>query len=396
MGSINPDRKMPEYKSAIVVAASIALVFSSVPAGGVGTAVSSRDKSSATLEARLDAAETDFKNGKVSEAIEQASKLIDVTDDSIFKSDLVAQKAKADLAIFQLKAGHPDVSAALIRQLLLNLQLDGQADPKFALDPAQVHAGAPAIMKEYYSQIIDRLYEPATTRDTINALIDNTFPKDYSKQLKAYCAHLKEALEQLETFRSTADSEELHYGDPLFSLADDGSVDDSDAHLSVANLEKMGKKMDELAQQGQDLPVGDLRAVHGLYTLTLLANSAKHYDLAENFAQLCVKHANAIAEHALLVDASQIAQAYSLLKQGKTQEFKSMRDDVLKRLDDQERMLICLARFTQLSGDKSGAADIYKRALDLRARRGPKSPPDWMDSYNELLKQLSDAQKLRP
>src|SRR4051794_29923982 len=96
------------------------LAFSSVCALGAQTVGTEQDRSSEALQARLDNAESNYKNGKIDLAIEQATSLIDVTESSFFESDRVARDAKADLAVFQLKAGNSDQTAKLVRELLLN------------------------------------------------------------------------------------------------------------------------------------------------------------------------------------------------------------------------------------------------------------------------------------
>ena len=89
-----------------------------------------------------------------------------------------------------------------------------------------------------------------------------------------------------------------------------------------------------------------------------------------------------------IVPQVRVALAYALLKQGKNQEFKALKDELLEDIGDRERLLVALARFTEISGDDAGAAATYKRALDNRTKRGNTQPPEWMDSYNTLLKKL--------
>src|SRR5262245_38295314 len=75
------------------------------------------DTSPSALKEKLNHAEQAFKDGNVAAAIEEANALTNVVDSSIFKSDGNAREAKADVAIFQIKAGNADVSAKLIREL---------------------------------------------------------------------------------------------------------------------------------------------------------------------------------------------------------------------------------------------------------------------------------------
>jgi len=109
------------------------------------------------------------------------------------------------------------------------------------------------------------------------------------------------------------------------------------------------------------------------------------------FAQHGVGHFKAIADNLPLVEQLQIVLAYSLLRQGKTEAFNSLRDDLLKRIGDQEPLLVTLARVTQFSGDNSGAASILTRSLDNRTKKGIRSPPEWMDNYNQLLVKLGSG-----
>jgi hypothetical protein len=44
----------------------------------------------------------------------------------------------------------------------------------------------------------------------------------------------------------------------------------------------------------------------------------------------------------------QVASAYAMLKQGKADEFKFLRDTLAKNPDNNERMLATLARFNEL------------------------------------------------
>src|SRR5579885_3264252 len=189
-----------------------------------GAARQEDNRNSTVLQARLDEAENNFKNGKLKEAIDQSTSLLDVSDSSFFHSDRIAQEAKADLAVFQFKAGRAELSAQLIAELLVRLQLDLHMDPRFDTEAPEVLASAPAILKEWFSKTLKRLHEDSPENKLIFAsLINNTYPKDYKTQLSAYCKRLQHELDLLASFRSTADSEELKYIDPINLIGDDAS-----------------------------------------------------------------------------------------------------------------------------------------------------------------------------
>jgi hypothetical protein len=390
MSQITPlARRMPRYKHfTLTFTTALALALSSAAAIGATMPTTEQDRSPAALQSRLDQAESSFRSGNLQQSIDQARSLLNVNDSSFFQSDEIAQQAKGDLGVFQLKAGNADQTAKLVRELSMAFQIELQMDPKYQTDPVQVLAGAPAILKDYFSKVIDRLHETSDTKLKIESIIDNTYPKNYAAQLKTFFSRQQTALKQLAPLDSIANSEELRYIDQQTPLTEGDADNASNPQLSTANLEKIARTLDALATQAQQLPVGDLQAAHGLYTLALLANSAQHYPQAETFARQALAHTMAMAGRVGMVDYTQFALAYSLLKQGKTEAFKSLINDLLQQAGDHEPTLVSLARLTQFSGDKSGAADIYKRALDNRAHKRMTSPPDWMDNYNQLLKEL--------
>lgn len=370
------------------LATGLVLALSSAPAFSAVSPSTTQDRSPDALQARLVEAETNYKTGKVDDAINQAKSLVDVTDSSFLESDKVAREAKADLAVFQLKAGHPDQTAMLMRELLVNLQLELPMDPRYATNAATVLAESPQTLKDYFGSVTKRLNESADTKAIIVSIIDNTVPKDYSAQLKSYCKRLQATNDQLQAFQTIADGEELKYGDSLSSLDAADADSASDPKLSASTLDELGKTLDALATQAQQMPVGDVRAALGLYRVALLANSAQRYKQGETFAQQSIDHVRAVADRLPSIPQVRVALAYALLKQDKKPEFNALKDDLLKCKDDEERLLVTLARFTEASGDDAGAAAIYKRALDNRTKRGTTQPPEWMDSYNTLLKKL--------
>jgi hypothetical protein len=381
---------MTDYKPKVAsVAMGLALALSASPMTHADSGAEEVDRSPSALQARLEQAENSFKSGKLAEAVEQASSLSKLTDSSAFQSDTIAQAAAADLAVFQFKAGHPEETARLMRQLLLKLQLELPMDPKFATAPAQVLATAPAMLKEQFAKVIARLGEKSDTGTIIDLIIDNAAPKNYAAQLKTYCARIEAVMKELEPLRSIADAEQLKYGDPLTTLENDAKEMESDPKTSAANLSKIGTNLDALATQAQQMPVGDGRPALGLYTLALVANSAGRYEQAAKFAELAEQHINAVMDDSPMLKQIHVATGYALLKQGKTDEFKALKDVLAKSPDNNERMLVTLARFTEKSGDDAGAAAIYKRVLEKRGDSSNQPPPEWMHDYNELLKRLS-------
>lgn len=358
------------------------------------------NNSQATLQERLDEAENNYRSGKFDLAFTQLSSLVNDTDRNHLAFEEESRAAKADLALYQLKAGQPDQTAKLMRELLLSIQTELPMDPRFSTNPAQVFGETPGKLKDYFSKVLKRLEEKGDFQQILDSIIDNTVPHNYSTQLTTYCKHLKEACEQLTDLQSVADGEELKYGDPLSSL-DHQSVSpdkltNSDKLDNLDKLDKLGSTLNDLATQAQYMPVSDLRAPLALYRLALVENSAARYKQAETFAQQSINHIKAITDNLPAVAQIRVALAYALLKQGKTDEFKALRDDLLKSLADpipgnstQERVAVSLARFTELTGDDRGAVSIYKRILDSHARNGNSQKPEWLDTYNELLKKLN-------
>jgi FKBP-type peptidyl-prolyl cis-trans isomerase len=376
-------------KLQIALSACIALGVFSVSCTGVKAADADPDTSQSALQARLAEVEKNYKAGKIDAAIDGASSLIDVTDNSFLMSDLVAREAKADLAVFRLKAGRPDETARLMRELLLRMQLELPILPSFSTNSAKLFADSPSELKDYFGKVIARLGEKPETKAIIDSIIDNTVPKDYVKQLSAYCKDVQTELDQLTDLKTIADCEELKYGDGLSSIDDEDQENKSNPKLSAESLDKLGKTFDSLATQAQQLPVGDARAALALYRVALLANSAQRFSQAETFAKQSLLHINALTSDLSGINQVRVALAYALLKQGKVDEFKSIKDDLLKTSYDQDRLLFTLARFTASSADEAGVLTIYKRALANREKRGDKQKPEWIECYNELVKKTS-------
>jgi len=271
---------------------------------------------------------------------------------------------------------------------LVSMQMELPMDPRYSTDSAKVLAEAPHLLKESFHKLLDEKHETNETKQIIDSLVDNTVPKDYDAQLKSYDKNLQLALAQLRTVQSTAETEALKYEDPLRSLeAEKENL--AGTEMSATKLSKLGKTLDSLATQARFLPVGDVRAAVGLYSLTLVANGMGQFRDAETFAQQSINHVNAMADNMPVVPRIQIALAYALAKQGKNDEFKTLRDTMLKTAGDQESTLVTLARLTENTADYPGAVAIYKQALDIRTKHGTTRPPEWMDSYNELLKRIS-------
>ncbi len=303
-------------------------------------------------------------------------------------SEQSSRDARAELAISKLNDGHADESAGIIRQLLLNLQLELLMDPGYSANPAELYAKSPQILKDYFNTIIARRNESANTKDIIKSLINNTVPKDYSAQLKTYCKRVQSAIQQIDEFKSTADTEELKYGDPLTTLREDDTQQNPDTTVSAAILEKLGSTLNDLATQAQQMPVGDARAAIGLYKLALVANSAQRYPLAETFAQQSIAHTKALTDEIASLPQTQVVLAYALLKQGKNEEFDALKEKLLKQIGEQDRLLITMARFCELKHDDNAALQIYEMALDHRAKQRNVQKPEWQDSYNALLERI--------
>lgn len=348
---------------------------------------SSDDRSPDALQAKLEEAEKSYKAGKVDAAIKQATELIDLKDSSVFESDSVARDAKADLVLFQLKSGNADQSAKLISELLIRLQLELPMDPKYATNAADVIAESITTLKTYFGGVVKRLNEKDETRQIIDSLIDNTIPKDYRAQLKTYCARMDAIDAEMRDLQSVADAEGLRYGDSLSSLDEPYPENKSDPKLSADRLEKLDKSLVELATQARQLPIGDVRAGLDLCKLALVANSAQRYWQAELFAQQAISQIKSISNQTSGLTDVKLALAYALLKQGKMQEFNTVKDEVLKECgDNRERQLVTMARFSEATGDNAGAVAIYKRILNNRKKQGNAQVPDWMDAYNNLVK----------
>lgn len=337
----------------------------------IRAAVAENNDGPTELQTKLTAAENDFKAGKIESAIDQATALTTIHDGSFFKSDQVVREAKAYLAVFKLKAGHPDEAARLIREILISLQLEFPADAKFSTNAAELFAGAPQTLKTYFAEVIRRLGENTDTQQIINSLIDNTVPRNYAKRLQAFGKHLQPALAQLDNLKETTDGEELRYGDPLTSIDCIKSDKTTNPALTEKSLNELARTLDALANEAQQMPVGDARATVGVYKLALAANSAGHYLQAETFATQAIQHIDALASDMPIHIQAKLVLAYALLKQGKMAEFKTVRDELLKVADrnKQERLLISLARFTEASGDEAFAAAIYKRTSGTGANK---------------------------
>jgi hypothetical protein len=338
----------------------------------------------------LNKAELDFKGGKVDAAIAAANRILAQSDDKKLSLDWIAPNVKTDLAVFQLKAGHADESARLIREVLLQMQMQFIMDPRFSKNPAEVYADSPRVLKESFNTVLVKLGEGADTKAIIDSLIDNTVPKNYSAQLQTYCSQVQESLKALDDIKTIIDSEELKYGDPLSSINDVYEENKSDPRLSETSLNKLGDTLDKLATEAQQMPVGDARPAVALSKLALAANSVERYQQAEAFSKKSIAHAKALTEGISGLSDFQLTLAFSLLKQNKIDEFKALRDQLLKSYDGRERLLIALARFTEATGDGAGALSIYNIALDNRKKNGNTQKPEWFESYSALLKNEGD------
>ncbi|MBC7996620.1 MAG: hypothetical protein IAF58_01680, partial [Leptolyngbya sp.] len=246
------------------------------------------------LQVQLDEAEINFKAGKIETAITQATSLMNVRDSSFLKSDRASRNAKGDLAVFQLKAGHPDQTALLIRELLISLQLELPMHGQFSQNSAQIFAESTKQLKVFFDSVIRRLEDQSDTKQIIYSIIDNTVPKDYEQQLNAYSKRLQKALARLQELEPFSDREELKYGDPLTPL-NTNPENKSDPNLRETSLERLGISFNQLAKDAQQMPVGDARAALGLSKLALAANSAEHYTLGEKFARQSIQHFDSVA-----------------------------------------------------------------------------------------------------
>lgn len=306
------------------------------------------------------------------------------------ESERVSPNTMAAETISQLNAGHPDESARIIRVMLLNLQLALPMDPAFSKNSAELYAKSPQTLKEFFYKALEKENANADTKDIIDSLINNTVPKDYSKQLEKYCARMDSALKQLEAFKSTADEEQLKYGDPLTSLQDSNERKSQESggvtsDVNITAVEKLAKTLHELATEAQQMPVGDARSALGLYGLALVANSMKQYQLAETYANQSISHLKALTEEIAGLPDVQIALAYALLKQEKLNEFAAIKDEILKQAGERERLLITLARFCEIKHDDSEALRIYKIAMDNRVKQNNSQKPEWQNDYDALL-----------
>lgn len=347
------------------------------------------DRSPDVLKAKLDEAEKSFKDGRVDDAVKQATALLGVKDSSFFQSDAVAREAKADLVVFQLKAGNADRSASLISELLRSLQLELPMDPRYASNTADVLAESIQTLKSYFAGVVNRLNEKDETKQIIDSLIDNSVPKDYREQLKTYCARMDAIGHELADFKTVADTEELSYGDSLTDLGDPIVENKSDPKLSADKLEKLDKALLELSDQARQLPIADARASLEIYRLALVANSAQRYWQAELFAQQALSRLKALSNGASGFPDVKIALGYALVKQGKKKEFNDLKDELLKNFDNRERVLVSLARLCEANGENSEAVSVYNRILESRKEQRNSQVPEWMDKYNSLLKSLA-------
>lgn len=383
---------MLDKRNKLAAALALLLVIANVSpiiATPIAPVAEGKDAVQSTPKEQLQAAEQNYRDNKIDDAVTQATHLIETLNKTRGQNEQLERDATADLVLFQLKAGHPDESARLLRMLLLDLQLELPMDPSYATNQAELYSQSPKMLKDYFGKEIERLNESAATHAIIDSLIDNTVPKDYLTQLKSYFARLNAALNTLEPLQSVADGEALKYGDPLQSLTEDRNSANVDSTLNVARLEKLGEQIESAATEAQQMPVGDARAALGLYQLALIANSAQFYPVAEKFARDSISHMQALTDNIAGYQDVQIALAYALLKQeGKTADFKALRDDIVKTTDGRERMLVSMARFTEATNDGESALALYKQALDNRAKMGTSQAPEWIDDYNSLVKKL--------
>ncbi len=341
----------------------------------------------------LQDAEKNFKSGKVGVAVSTAKELLRSLESNessqpsngLQDTSGMLQKVKSDLVVFFVKAGDPSESARIIRELLLELQLASPMMPEFSTSPADVFSKCLPLLKESFGPVLQRLGEGDDTKAILGSLIDNTVPKDYSKRLKVYCAHVQDALKTLDELRTITDGEELKYGDPLRTLEIDSEVT-SNPLLSKDRLAGIGATLDQLATEAQQLPVGDARPALGLYRVALAANSAGRYEQAESFAQKSLDHIKALADKTSGALDVKLALAFSCMNQSKMTEFKDLKNEILKDYGGRERLLVALARFTKATGDGAGALGIYEIAMQARSKNGNTQKPEWFDDYSELQK----------
>lgn len=362
------------------------ICFSSSFCFAIASPTTASDTEEPSPLAVLKAAEQDYREKKIDAALEKAR---GVLRSSYLNPEWVYQNANADLAVFNIKAGHADESARLIRELLLQFQMASPMDPKYAESPADAYFDSVRATKAFFDEILKRLGEGDDTKAIVNSLVDNTVPKNYSQRLKDYCNQVQEALKPLDDIKTIIDSEELKYGDPLSSL-EVFEENKTDPRLSKTTLDKVGGRLDELATEAQQMPVGDARPALALKRVALAANSAGRYDQAESFALKSLAHIKALADEVSGLADVRIALACSYVKQGKIAEFKTLKDELLKNHDGRERLLITLARFSEATGDGAGALVIYKIAMDKRKKNGNEQKPEWFEDYDALLKKESE------
>lgn len=306
---------------------------------------------------------------------------------SALESERVSPQAKVAETISQLKAGHPDESARLIRELLMESQLALPMDPSFSNSSADLYVKSPQMLKDFFFKILEKDNASLDTKTIIESLINNTIARDYSTRVKAYCSRLDKTLKQLEEFRADADSEALKYGDSLTSLIDDSGTSNGEigSNVNTTAIEKLAKTLHELATEAQQIPVGDARPALGLYRLALVENSLKNYAKAESYADQSLLHIKSLTDDNAGMNDVQVARAYALLKQHKLDEFSSAKEEILKHSVDRERLLITMARFCELNHDDAEALRIYKIAIDNRVKQNNSQKPEWQNDYDALL-----------
>jgi len=356
-----------------------------------GTASGEVDLAPSALKARLQKAENDFRSGNLTSAIAEASVLQNTVNRTDYRSVRFAGEVKQDLAVFQLKAGHPDETAKLMRELLLSLQLEIAEHPNFESEADYFLVWATEALKNDFSEVLDRLGEKPDTKMIVNSIIENTYPKDYASQLKAYCKRVRSVMAQLEPLQSIANNEQDKYGDALRSLDADGVVSAPNLDLSEANLAKLGESLDKLALEAQQMPACHLGPALGLKTLASVANSQKRFHQAAMFAKQSEQHVIAVAKDYLVLPEIKIVLAYALLREGKAEDFKAVIDDVLKPADERDTVLVTAASLVERSGDDAGALEIYKRMVSKGKKNNEYLDSWWFDSYDRLLKKIGSG-----
>jgi len=313
----------------------------------------------------LKEAEQIYAEGKVKEAIARITEVLGSQEKKGWNSERITREAKFDLALFQLKAGNGSETARIIRELLIEVQLEAPMDSHFSKKAAAIYESAPDLLKAQLRDLVKRFGEAAGFDLILNRFVENTVPKNYSARLNSYCVRLTEALEPLENLHEIIDGEQLKYGDPLSSLETDVE-NKSDSRLSEASLNKLGVRLDSLATEAQQMPVGDARPALALYRVALAANSAGRYDQAEVFALKSIQHINGLTDEIAGLPDVQVALAYAYAKQGKIAEFKTLKSKLMNSNDISRgtRLLVTLARFTEATGNGAGALEMYKTLMD--------------------------------